>query len=177
MKRHDTRIGPARGFTLLEVLVALVVISIGLLGVAKLVLASVKANDSAYLRGQATSLAYAMLDDMRANRDYAVTLAYQTPYGAVADPGFTCVGVANTCTAAQLAQYQIYMWKQRLSTSSATMGALPAGDGQIVMAVDANNQVTASITVRWDDSVAQWAFGTPSDTTPDPMTYTLVSVL
>ena len=38
-------------------------------------------------------------------------------------------------------------------------------------------QVLATITVRWDDSVAQWAFGTAPSTAPPPTTVTLQSVL
>lgn len=165
------------GFTLVEVLVALLVISIGLLGVAKLVLAAVKANDSAYLRGQASALAYSILDDMRANHPYAVNnLGYAVAYGAYANPGFTCTGGA--CTPAQIAQYDLYMWKQQLSAASnVTSGALPSGDGQVVMAVSATGQVTATITVEWDDSVAQWAFGAPKGATPNLTTFTLESGL
>ena len=55
-----------RGFTLVEVMVSLVVLSLGLLGVAKMVMLSSHSNDSAYLRTQATALAYEMLDYMRA---------------------------------------------------------------------------------------------------------------
>src|SRR5262249_19574555 len=64
------------GFTLVEALVALVVLSIGLLGVAKLVMGAVHADDSAYMRGQATQLAYELLDQMRANRPGATAGFY-----------------------------------------------------------------------------------------------------
>ena len=63
----------ARGFTLIEVLVALIVLSIGVLGVGKLTLSAVKANDSSFMRGQAMNLTYAIVDNMRANRAYDVT--------------------------------------------------------------------------------------------------------
>ena len=56
------------GFTLLEVLIALLVLSFGLLGLAALQAYSVKANQSANFRSQATALASMMLDNMRANR-------------------------------------------------------------------------------------------------------------
>lgn len=182
MPQHKSR--SSTGFTLVEVLVALLVISIGLLGVAKLVLAAVKANDSAYFRGQAADLAYAILDDMRANRAYAlVSPGYATPYGAYANPGFTCVGaLATPCTPQQLAEYDLYMWKLRLSAAANAgnvTGALPSGDGQIVMSFPTGTgQVTATITIEWDDSIAEWAFGTPStNPTPSPMTFTLESAL
>ena len=77
-----------RGFTLIEVLVSLVVLSVGLLGIGKLVLFSARANDSAYLRGQATEFAYEILDNMRANRAIAVTQGYDTTLASVpVNPG------------------------------------------------------------------------------------------
>ena len=172
--------GPmAGGFTLIEVLVAVLVLSIGLLGVAKLVLAAVKANDSAYFRGQAAALAYSILDEMRANRAYALTSpGYSVAYGAYPDPGIAC-GAASTCTPAQVAQYDLYMWKQQLdAASTVTSGALPSGDGRIVMSFPGGSgQVTATITVTWDDSIAQWAFGAPKNATPSLATFTLESAL
>ena len=72
---HRAAVAPrsARGFTMVEVLVSLVVLSIGLLGIGKLVLFSARANDSAYLRSQATGLAYEILDNMRGNLPVAKT--------------------------------------------------------------------------------------------------------
>lgn len=55
-----------QGATLIEVLVAMVVIAVGLLGVAGLLIYTTKGNHSAYLRSQATVLAYDMIDTMRA---------------------------------------------------------------------------------------------------------------
>lgn len=57
-----------RGTSLLEVLVSLVILSLGLLGYAGLQSVTVKNSHNAYLRTQATSLAYNVLDRMRANR-------------------------------------------------------------------------------------------------------------
>jgi type IV pilus assembly protein PilV len=56
-----------RGFTLLEVLIALLIFSLGLMGLAGLLTTSVKTNHSAYLRTQAIFLAQGMADRMRAN--------------------------------------------------------------------------------------------------------------
>src|ERR1700679_2772247 len=111
----------ARGFTLVEVLVALVVLSIGLLGMAKLVMLSSHSNDSAYLRSQATALAYQILDDMRANRNTALQQGYDSTLAAGAtqtNPGFSCAGAGNACSApANLALYDVYAWQTRLQTA------------------------------------------------------------
>ena len=55
------------GFTLLEVLIALLIFSLGLMGLAGLLVVSVQTNHSAYLRTQASFLAQTMADRMRAN--------------------------------------------------------------------------------------------------------------
>lgn len=150
----------SRGFTLIEVLVSLVVLSIGLLGTAKLMLFSSRANDSAYLRTQATALAYEMLDNIRANRQQAINGSYDTALtSAAASPGFACVA-AVVCTPPSLALYDVYQWKLRLNASSgiAPAGALPTGQGSVLTATAAA-QTTAVITVSWDDTVAQSSFG------------------
>ncbi len=58
----------ARGFTLVEALVALLALSIGLLGIAGMQLTGMRANMSAGWRSQATYLGYDIIDRMRANR-------------------------------------------------------------------------------------------------------------
>jgi len=155
------------GFTLIEVMVALVVLSVGLLGMGKLLLWSAHSNDSAYLRGQATELAYEILDNMRANRAQAVVQAYDTPYASSGTNPGNGVCVTAPCAAATLAGYDIYAWKQRLAQ------ALPSGQGQIVTA---GTPTTATITVQWDDAAAQSIFAR-SGPGPAPMTVVLETVL
>lgn len=60
-KRHNQK-----GFTLVEVLVTVLVLAVGLLGLAGLQLAGMKSNRSAYLRSQAVIATYDLLDRMRA---------------------------------------------------------------------------------------------------------------
>ena len=141
----------SRGFTLIEVLVALVVLSIGLLGMAKLVMVSSHANDSAYLRSQATALAYQMTDNMRANLAGAAVAQYDTALTATPSAPTSCVGTATQCTNSQLAQWNVYSWKQNLLT------ALPSGAGSIV--TSGTSPTTATIVVQWDDAAGQSAFG------------------
>jgi len=60
------------GFTLLEVMISLLILSIGLLGIAALQANSLKTNHGAYQRTQAIFLAYDMMDRLRANRTAAL---------------------------------------------------------------------------------------------------------
>jgi type IV pilus assembly protein PilV len=159
ISRNLPNISRTRGFTLVEVLVSLVILSIGLLGIAKLMMFTSHSNDSAYLRSQATGLAYQMLDNMRANSAQASVV--NGPYttlltAAPASPGFTCVA---TAACANLALYDVYQWKLRLNANSGVLpplplGALPNGQGSVTTALIAG-QTTITIVVQWDDSVAQ----------------------
>ena len=155
------------GFTLIEVLVALVVLSIGLLGIAKLVLFGVRANDSAYLRTQAVNLAYGILDNMRGNNTVAQTGSYNVGLGPYAPPGQMCNLVATPCAGGALAAYDLYLWKQQLKAS------LPNGDGTVtttVVPMPVGQLVTAVITVQWDDAVAQSTFNAAAPNTPVQIT-------
>lgn len=87
--RSPRSLGHSRGLTLVEVLVTLVIISVGLLGVAALQLTTVRNNYDSFVRSQAAMLASDMLDRMRANRNraeqYAVAMDKEvgdTPEGA-----------------------------------------------------------------------------------------------
>lgn len=137
-----------RGFTLVEVLVALVVLSVGLLGMAKMVMVSSHSNDSAYLRSQAVALGYQALDSMRANLPASTTAGYSTALGAMPGPPASCFAAA--CANAAIAAWDVYSWKQALAAS------LPAGTGSIT--TSGTFPMTATVIVQWDDSVAQTVF-------------------
>lgn len=100
------------GFTLLEVLISVLVFSIGLLGVAGLMVLSVRTNHSAYLRTQASFLADSMADRMRTN------LGYVDQYNGTYDSDTDTSGAASCKTAAcaptQLAAYDRAVWAQQL---------------------------------------------------------------
>lgn len=120
------------GFTLLEVLVALVVITIGLLGVATLQLYGIKNNHSSFYRTQASILGYQIIESMRANRKAADSESYDgtLPTTCPTSPsGIVAVDLSNWCTALS-----------RL---------LPAGTGTIDY-TKATGLVR--ITIQWNDS-------------------------
>lgn len=101
------------GFTLIEVLVSVVILGLGLLGLAGLIATSSKNSHSAYLRSEATILTYGMLDIMRANLcaardgDYAIDMASSPP------------------TATTPAEQQLSAWMAEVAAR------LPSGDAQI----------------------------------------------
>ncbi len=109
-----------RGFTLLEILIAVVVLSVGLLGLAALQNTGTRVNHSAQLRSLATQLAYDMLDRMRANQAGVRAGYYHLP--SAASNG--CYSGTN-CTPAQLAAEDIAQWRRDLA------GALPDGQGVV----------------------------------------------
>lgn len=134
----------ARGFTLIEVLIAVVILSVGLLGLAGLQATSLRNNHSAYLRSQATTLAYDIIDRMRTNKTvaqgvpggYALALTASPP--APPTPP-ACLGAP--CDSAQLATFDLNNWIQSIIT------VLPLGAGGVVTV---GNVVT--VTVAWDDN-------------------------
>jgi type IV pilus assembly protein PilV len=153
-----------RGFSLVEVLVTLLVLSIGLLGIDKLLLVSSRANDSAYLRTQATSLSYSILDAMRSNRQTAASGGYNVASSAaITDPGVSC-NIASPCDGATQAQYDLWQWKNALSSGLGPSGAGTITTNSVTDPVTGAPDVTATITVTWDDSVAQQTFGAGTGT-------------
>lgn len=126
-----------RGFTLLEVLVALVVLSIGLLGLSGLQTTSLRNNHSAFLRSQATLVATNIMDRMRANRAAATGGDYDINYGSTP----THVSCGGSCTALQVAQMDVEEWV-------AYVQRLPGGQGQVSVSAAG----IAEVKVRWADA-------------------------
>jgi type IV pilus assembly protein PilV len=131
MKVHTNRSAVGRmakthrdgGMTLIEVLVTLVIISVGLLGVAAMQVATVRNNYDAFVRSQAAVLASDMLDRIRANR--ASLGLYSVTFDV--DPA------TGTAVGSDMAQWKLAIADQ-----------IPGGRGQIVPNV-ALGLVTISI--------------------------------
>ena len=120
-----------RGATLIEVLVAMVVLAIGLLGLAGLQATSVQSNYSAYYRSQATILAADITDRMRANRNAAISGSYT----------LSELKSAHSSTTSR-ADKDLNEWLARVSQ-------LPSGKAQITR--DTTTGIV-TVTITWDDS-------------------------
>lgn len=135
----------ARGFTLVEVLVAILLLSVGLLGVAGLQISGLRYHQGAYMRGQATSLLYDMTDRMRINPQgigagsyNAITINTTTSgwqSSLPADPD--CA--ANNCTPANQAALDIRQW-------GLALGQLPRAVGTVT-----RNGLIFTLTITWQD--------------------------
>ena len=150
MKRlHLSKSRRSAGFSLIEVLIALVILSVGLLGIAAMVSVSMKSKDSSYLRTQATTDIYAILDRMRANRATATAAGYDVTFtGALATtvPTDGCLNSGDSCNPAEIAALDVSQWKAELAN-------LPCGEGSISTLI--NNQMTqVTVTVQWSDQRA-----------------------
>jgi len=142
MKIHNNV--KSRGFTLLEVLVSVLVMSTGLLGIASLQLTGLKNNYNSELRTQAKQLAYDIADRMRSNAKEAnSTSSYFIDIGETANSTIDCE--ANNCSEANMAEYDLNSWKTALRMK------LPSGDGKI-NALNVPSKRQYNITVQWDDS-------------------------
>jgi type IV pilus assembly protein PilV len=135
-------VGRQSGFSIMEVLIAMLVLAIGLLGLAALQAQGLRFNQDAYIRSQATQIAYDVLDRMRANR--ANLAAYTAP-----DPSPGGVPSCDPTDAAVAAE--LNCWYESLAA------AIPAGDAVITPNGLANY---FDITVRWADRTPRDFAGT-----------------
>ncbi|MDR2876924.1 MAG: type IV pilus modification protein PilV [Chromatiales bacterium] len=129
-----------RGFTLIEVLITVIILAIGLLGLAGLQFSGLRFTHSAYQRSQATILTNDILDRMRVNRRIAENGAYDIALGA-APAAANCTGLGIDCNPANMARADLSEWKNAIATM------LPAGDGSV-----RRNGSAFVVTIQWNDT-------------------------
>ncbi len=111
-----------RGFSMVEILVTMVILSVGLLGMAHLETLSAALNQSSYLKTQASMLAEDMIARMRSNR----VAVEKKAYDKLPDPARVSGCLTTTgCSPEEMAQNDAFEWRLTLA------GALPSGQGTV----------------------------------------------
>lgn len=124
-----------KGFTLLEVMIAVFVLSIGLLGLAHLQVVTLKTTQSADLKSQASILAVDMLNRMKANQNAAYAGNYAIDIDD--DPPADLDTIADT---------DLSQWRETVNRQ------LPAGTGSVACpAFNPVNEFVCTITITWTD--------------------------
>lgn len=166
-----------RGFTLIEVMVALLIFSLGLMGMAGLMVLSVKTNHSAYLRTQASFLAQSLADRMRANM--GLINSYNGAYSESTAGSDPCAGGA-ACTPAQLVTRDRAVWSRQLADSlpNATANVNCNGNvlGGVAHAGAAPYQGLCTLTIQWDEATLRRGVlsASPATAAADPQTFAWV---
>lgn len=166
----------ASGFTLIEVLVTIVVVAIGLLGLAGLQISGLRANVSSEARSKATLLASDIIERMRANplgvaaNDYSAINVTRLANGncSVATPAKICSNTSTTaavnCTAAQMATFDEWVWGCGLTPAGGVqrggvINLLPNGSASVTCTDNDNTDVdpcspgsTHTVTISWDEN-------------------------
>ena len=135
------------GFTLIEVLIAMVVLAVGLLGLAGLQATSLRNNLSAYNRSQATQLAYDLADRMRANVAGKATYTAMLPSAATVKS--SCLSTSG-CSIADMATNDLYEWNCAVAggcenNTSPIAATLPGGQGIVCLDSTPNDGTSAAV--------------------------------
>ena len=134
---HDHR--TQSGFTLLEVLIALLVLSIGLLGLAALQTTGLRSNQMASMRTLATQFTYDITDRMRSN-----------PAGVTTGDYVIARTAATASTPATVSETDLAEWRNNVTTR------LPNGASEITLCdpttVPACAEATHVVTVYWNEA-------------------------
>ena len=164
------RLQLTRGFTLIEVLVTLVILTFGLLGIAGLMAKGQRVSFEAFQRHQALQIANEMAERLRANKlqaaAYAAAAPSPTGVGAGSQfaslPAGTCGTAA--CTATQLAAYDVALWDGQLQGYGELSGATRTGgvvNARGCIELVAANTYRISVSWQGNDNT-----GVPADPRP-----------
>lgn len=136
--QRNRRAGLQHGFSLIEVLIALIILSVGMLGIAGLYVQSMQAGRTSMFRHNAVTLVGDIADRIRANPSAGAA------YTAAAGADNNCIDGDKNCTPAEMAAQDIDLWQEQADAT------LPNGTVTVTLdsgAVPPNYQIT----VGWDE--------------------------
>jgi type IV pilus assembly protein PilV len=144
--------GFSAGFSLIEVLVTLVVVAVGLLGLAKMQAASISNTQVSRVRSLIALQAGSLASAMHGNRDFwakkgAAAVTFTASGDVVTDPANVLSGtrscVSNVCTPAELAADDVQTWVRNLNRQ------FPGY--QAAVSCTATDPVNCNITLNWTE--------------------------
>lgn len=149
----------SQGFSLIEVLIAIIVGALGLLGLAAMISMSVKHTKNSVYRTTATILASQLADSIRINRN--AKAAYVTSNSnfsgipaneteldeSITLPAMSCYGATKNCSPQDLAAYDMYLWWLQAKTM------LPEPKASV--AIDAANPDIILIAMSWTEQTSK----------------------
>lgn len=145
----------AAGFSLLETLVALVVLSIGLLGIAALQVEGMQLGQNALAYTKAVNLASDMADRIRANTAGMDAYGAFDAYDAAGnEPATGCADNQDVtsavllCLPDEMAAYDVWLWRNQLGGGAGS--GLPGGRGSVVLD-ETTDPPTMFINIRWNE--------------------------
>lgn len=132
-----------KGFSLVEVLIALIIMSVGMLGIAGLYVQSMQAGRTSMLRHHAVTLAGDVADRIRVNPTAGAA------YTAATGTNNNCVAQGANCNIAQMAAHDIFLWQAQ---AASFLPVFANGAQQVQIAFDATTiPPTYTILVQWDE--------------------------
>ena len=146
-----------KGFSLVEILVALLVLSIGLLGLAALQTTSLKYNTDSYFRTQATYFVYDIVDRMRANSasvvdggtydvpDTSSATSIISTYQSCKSSTCACDATA-VCDTTQLAMHDLGKWYERMGQ---VLPGASNNNNLATIVIDSTKKIT--VTINWTE--------------------------
>ncbi len=145
MKRFGAR---ESGFSMIETLIAVIVVAIGLLGIAGLQLTSNAHSEASLQRSHAATLARELFERMRLNYDEAKAGNYDI--SALPSIDTNCRGDTTDCTGTQLMEHDLRVWSRGVNKN------LPNGTAVVTTGADnGQDPVDITITITWDQSRGQ----------------------
>ncbi|ABS07277.1 type IV pilus modification protein PilV [Shewanella baltica] len=140
-----------RGFSLIEVLVALVILVIGLIGIFNLHIVAKRGSFESFQQTQASYYANDIINRMKLNRTQLGN--YDGEYtGSLGKPGSVCdvaVGAVNICTPEETEAWDLYQWEQSFMGAAEVVGSQNVGGLDSPTACISVNGSTVTVAVAW----------------------------
>ena len=149
MINQTANMNTQRGFTLIEALVAFLILSVGMLGIASLQTVSLRSGQTASLRTVAVIKAGEILDRIRANPSQVNN--YAVAEGALGTNNGCNTGV-SICSPADMAADDIYTWKSDLKAALPATGT--TAKVEVTPPVAGSSLSAVTVTINWEEREA-----------------------